>query len=230
MTTKINELFSRARKAGLVARQNYLCCSSCAGYGLTEDIQKMVDKGKPRPKGTLYYHRQDADALKEPKRGYGRLDRGTMMLRYGPVDSTKYGSIGLPVEECGQIICQILKEVGIKFEWSGKGSECIAIEVEDALDSFFDAAAPLLPGKPVEPKPFEMLPDEEGFVPGTRIPLPKLKLVGEDGSAYAIMGRVREALRKKKVPREVELRFVAEATSGDYNNVIATAMRYAEVM
>ena len=56
----------------------------------------------------------------------------------------------------------------------------------------------------------------------------KLTLVGEDGNAFAILGRARAALRRA---RRMDLWDAChkEATSGDYNNLLATCMRYFDV-
>jgi hypothetical protein len=56
-----------------------------------------------------------------------------------------------------------------------------------------------------------------------------VKLVGEDGNAFSIIGRVSQALRRGKVPADKVKEFQDEATSGDYNNVIQTAMKWVEV-
>lgn len=57
----------------------------------------------------------------------------------------------------------------------------------------------------------------------------KVKLVGKDGNAFAILGYVSEALRKKKVPQdEIDL-FLKEATSGDYDNLLVTCTRWVSV-
>ncbi len=57
---------------------------------------------------------------------------------------------------------------------------------------------------------------------------PKVKLVGEDGNAFAILGRVTKALRKAGMKKEVAL-FMEEATAGDYDHLLRTAMKYVEV-
>ena len=49
-------------------------------------------------------------------------------------------------------------------------------------------------------------------------------LVGEDGNAFAILGRVSKALRRAKVPKAEIDAFMAEATSGDYYHLLATVM------
>lgn len=54
-----------------------------------------------------------------------------------------------------------------------------------------------------------------------------VKLVGEDGNAMAIIARVSGALRREAGCDQTEINaFVAEATSGDYDNVLRTALRW----
>jgi len=56
----------------------------------------------------------------------------------------------------------------------------------------------------------------------------KVKMVGEDGNAFAILGRVTKELRNARVPLEERKKFQAEATKTDYNNVLQTVMRWVE--
>ena len=56
----------------------------------------------------------------------------------------------------------------------------------------------------------------------------KVKLIGKDGNAFSILGIVRKALvngGRKDVVDE----FMKEATSGDYNHLLATCMEYVIV-
>ena len=62
-----------------------------------------------------------------------------------------------------------------------------------------------------------------------KYPAIKVKLIGQDGNAYAIMGAVQKELRKAGVPTDEIDNFFVEATSGDYNNVIVTAMKWVTV-
>jgi len=57
-----------------------------------------------------------------------------------------------------------------------------------------------------------------------KYPNVNVKLVGEDGNAFAILGRVRKALKRAKVPSEDIDVFTKEATSGDYNHLLCTVM------
>ena len=57
----------------------------------------------------------------------------------------------------------------------------------------------------------------------------EVKLVGEDGNAFAILGKVSNALRKADHVDLAE-EFMAEATSGDYDHLISTCVEYVEVI
>ncbi len=62
--------------------------------------------------------------------------------------------------------------------------------------------------------------------------MPKTKivveLVGEDGNAFAIIGRVSKAL-KRGGHGDLVNEFTKEAMSGDYDHLLQTAMEYVEV-
>jgi hypothetical protein len=57
----------------------------------------------------------------------------------------------------------------------------------------------------------------------TKYPNVKVRLVGEDGNAFAILGRVKNAMRKARVPKEEIDAFMAEATAGDYDGLLGPA-------
>jgi hypothetical protein len=52
-----------------------------------------------------------------------------------------------------------------------------------------------------------------------------VRLLGQDGNAFFILGRVSAALRKAGVPQEEIEDFLSEATSGDYDHMLQTVMR-----
>ena len=55
-----------------------------------------------------------------------------------------------------------------------------------------------------------------------------VKLIGENGNAFAILGRVRRGILHSDRP-ELADEFITEATSGDYDHLLATCMRYVTV-
>jgi hypothetical protein len=58
---------------------------------------------------------------------------------------------------------------------------------------------------------------------------PKLKLVGKDGNAFNILGLARKAARNAGWTKEEIDAFMKEATSGDYNDLLAACMEHFEV-
>jgi hypothetical protein len=57
----------------------------------------------------------------------------------------------------------------------------------------------------------------------------EVALVGEDGNAVAIMGRVANALRKAGVSQDEINAYLDESMSGDYDNLLATAVKWVSV-
>jgi len=57
----------------------------------------------------------------------------------------------------------------------------------------------------------------------------KVKLIGEDGNAFAILGNVRRAMREAGVPNEVISEYFEKAMSGDYNNLLKVTSEYVKI-
>lgn len=57
----------------------------------------------------------------------------------------------------------------------------------------------------------------------------EVQLTGTDGNAMAIIGTVRSVLRAGGVPADQIKAFSDEAMSGDYDNVLRTAMSWVTV-
>ena len=58
---------------------------------------------------------------------------------------------------------------------------------------------------------------------------PHLKLVGQDGNAFAILGRAQRVAKKAGWTKEEIDAFFKEAMSGDYNHLLATCSRFFNV-
>lgn len=63
----------------------------------------------------------------------------------------------------------------------------------------------------------------------TKYPEIKVRLTGTDCNAFAVIGAVTHALRRAHVSETERAQFQTEATSCDYDNVLATAMRWVNV-
>ena len=60
-------------------------------------------------------------------------------------------------------------------------------------------------------------------------PKVKVKLVGTDGNAFSLMGKVSAALRRAKVSEEEINKFHEEAMSGNYDHLLRTCCKYVKV-
>lgn len=59
--------------------------------------------------------------------------------------------------------------------------------------------------------------------------LAKVKLVGEDGNAYSIMGACMREGRRAGYTKEQLDAYQKESTSGDYDHLLQTAMKWFDV-
>ncbi len=62
-----------------------------------------------------------------------------------------------------------------------------------------------------------------------KFPKVVVKLTGEDGGAFQMIGRTRATMRKAGVASVDIEAFTTEAHSGDYDNVISTIMKWVTV-
>jgi hypothetical protein len=57
---------------------------------------------------------------------------------------------------------------------------------------------------------------------------PTVRLLGEDGNAFFILGKVNKALKQAGLIKEAA-EFMKEATKGDYSHLLATADKYVNI-
>jgi hypothetical protein len=56
-----------------------------------------------------------------------------------------------------------------------------------------------------------------------------VQLTGTDGNAYAVLGKVSQALRQAGVSPAERDAFMAEATQGSYDHLLQVVMQWVEV-
>jgi hypothetical protein len=84
----------------------------------------------------------------------------------------------------------------------------------------------LLPSDAADPPPSSPAIPEDPSQP--RYPQVQVQLSGQDGNAFAILGRTTAALRAAGVPPQEIDAYVAEATSGDYDHLLHTTMAWVD--
>ena len=52
---------------------------------------------------------------------------------------------------------------------------------------------------------------------------PTVKLIGQDGNAFAVMGSIKQALKSAGADKEYIDKYISEATSGDYDHLLLSA-------
>lgn len=57
----------------------------------------------------------------------------------------------------------------------------------------------------------------------------KVKLVGLDGNAFFIIGRCVMAMKKGGLPKSEQDEFYKQATSGSYNDLLATCIQWFDI-
>lgn len=60
------------------------------------------------------------------------------------------------------------------------------------------------------------------------LPRVRVRLVGEDGNAFAIIGRMTRAMRRAGWPLEAIEEWIADATAGDYEHLLGAVLRVTD--
>ena len=58
---------------------------------------------------------------------------------------------------------------------------------------------------------------------------PEVELVGHDGNAFAILGKVSKALKQAGADKEYIDEYMKKATDGDYDHLLRITMEYVDV-
>lgn len=56
-----------------------------------------------------------------------------------------------------------------------------------------------------------------------------VRLIGENGNAFAVLGKVTKALRRAGVSKDEIDAFTAEAINGNYDHLLQTVMKWVTV-
>jgi hypothetical protein len=58
---------------------------------------------------------------------------------------------------------------------------------------------------------------------------PKVKLIGRNGNAFAILGACKDAMKRAHFEEKDRKVILDEMMAGDYNHLLRTAMKYFDV-
>ena len=108
--SKISAAFRKLRKHGLLCKQDFLCCSSCATSEL-DSLFKAAAEGTY--KGAVYYHNQDLERFNEG---------GKMTLRY-----VSENDLDETTKQIGDLVAYRCKAAGLTVVWNGKVNTAIEV-------------------------------------------------------------------------------------------------------
>lgn len=63
----------------------------------------------------------------------------------------------------------------------------------------------------------------------TKYPEVEVDIYSIDGNAFSIMGAVTKAMRRAGIPKEEQDAYFKEATSGDYDHLLATTAKWVSI-
>lgn len=128
---RLNQAFRSLRRDGLLAKQSYWCCLSCAA----SNIESEAKPGKSHPIGYVLYTKQ-AGFLRDD--GSGRVRK--LVLNFGSLgpDSDKKGRRAKAV---GELIQKTLEDCGLTVEWSGNFLHSMVVDPCPGLWSNTDIKA-----------------------------------------------------------------------------------------
>jgi hypothetical protein len=108
---RLDWAFEELDRAGIVARQNFTCCSNCGHYEIWDEIKQAREEHPVE--GYVFYHMQDTESA---------VEGGYLYLAYGAVEESEEA-----IETVGQKIVLALEKAGLRTEWNGKGNTRIRV-------------------------------------------------------------------------------------------------------
>jgi Domain of unknown function (DUF4314) len=181
------------------------------------DGTSVVDLGQgaqlghsPSPPATSSAHHHPSS--REPTMEFAPGDRVELVATNDPYTRLRPGDRGTVTSVTDR------PEPTIDIAWDNGSTLAILPDAGDQIR--------LLPCDAADPPPSSPARPEDPT--GPRYPEVQVQLSGEDGNAFAILGRTTAALRQAGVPQGEIDAFFAEATSGDYDHLLQTTMAWVD--
>jgi hypothetical protein len=111
---RLDQAFAALEAAGIVARQNFTCCSTCGHYEIGDEIKAAKRKKRPVA-GYAFYHMQDTESAVG---GYG------VFIKYDTLtdDPEKKAAVGRRIVEA-------VEQAGLTAEWNGDPDTAVLVKL-----------------------------------------------------------------------------------------------------
>src|SRR5262249_46017524 len=108
---RLDAAFAGLQLRGIVARQNFSCCSNCGHGEMWGEMEAMGPNC--RPKGYAFYHVQDTESAAEG---------GGLFVKYGAVARGEEAAVAI-----GRAIAEELRKAGLTVEWNGSSDQAVGV-------------------------------------------------------------------------------------------------------
>ncbi|HSO37984.1 MAG TPA: hypothetical protein VLT33_35900 [Labilithrix sp.] len=112
---RLDAAFEDLEVRGIVARQNFSCCSNCGEAEIGAEIDSAEAEGRA-VRGYTFFHMQDVERA---------VAGGVLRLKYGPSPYDEAAVVGI-----GREIQETLIRHGLRSPWNGSADECVAVELD----------------------------------------------------------------------------------------------------
>lgn len=116
---RLHAAFDELEDRGILVRENYWCCQTCAFHGIEEEVADGREAGE-EIRGYVYFHSQDTDRA---------VEIGELMLRFG-------GTTGEPgtlksdaTKAIGEEVVAALEDEHLYARWSGSPADAILLPI-----------------------------------------------------------------------------------------------------
>lgn len=108
---RLDAAFAALQRRGVIARQNFSCCSNCGHAEMWDEMREMGPNC--RVSGYAFYHVQDTESA---------VEDGSLWVKYGAVAEGDEAAAAV-----GAAIAEELRQAGLTVEWDGDPGRAVAV-------------------------------------------------------------------------------------------------------
>lgn len=115
---RLDQAFAELERQGVVARQNFTCCSTCGHYEIGDEIaafRKQKKKKSAPVSGYAFYHMQDTESA---------VEGGGLYIKYDTLSNDEAQKVAV-----GEAIVAALTAAGLRPEWDGDPNTGVFVRV-----------------------------------------------------------------------------------------------------
>jgi hypothetical protein len=112
---RLDLAFEALERQGIVARQNFTCCSNCGHYEIGDEIAAVRKKRRGPVVGYAFYHMQDTESA---------VEGGGIYIKYDTLKGDDEAKAAV-----GQKIVDVLNAAGLRTEWDGNPNTAVYVRL-----------------------------------------------------------------------------------------------------